>query len=278
MKKVDLNIQNNKNHYDEIYSRISFKEHQILYKNFDQEFKRRKNTHLMWNVLFNNLGDVSNKKILEIGAGDCLVSLALSLLGANVYVNDISHHTSIIANNLNDMYLKSGGIFSVSENLLDLNNSQKFDIIIGMAIIHHLDEELEFDIIKTLLGTLKENGKIVFIEPQDNSKFFRFIKNLFPSGGRPSILNYSSFRYYKLNIDPHPLRDNSSEHYIGQAKHHGCSITIVHLGLFYTFSNFFKRRKSFLLKLDNKYNSNYLYKFISKKFGRTQLIILQKLK
>ena len=268
------NEQVNLMFYNKTYENVNFGKHQILYENFDTEFLRLKQTHASWNKIFNKnlITDFNDKFILEVGAGDCYHALAFSLLGAKVFINDISPKTREIVKFINIKFKLRNPMIVVEEDLKQIQINQKFDIIIGIAFIHHLDEELEERIIQTLRPLLKEKGKMYFFEPISNSVILKLMKDLFPSRDRPSILFYKRFKSYRQNLDPHPVRDNSSKHYIKMAKKTQLNPEIYCYGLLYNLVSLFPSRKKFLLESDNQIEKLIFFKWVINKFGRNAII------
>jgi 2-polyprenyl-3-methyl-5-hydroxy-6-metoxy-1,4-benzoquinol methylase len=122
------------------------------------------------------LGDVKNKRILDVGCGLGALSFYLAKKGANVTGIDLSK-TSIDACK-NEAKLKGMTInFRVMNAQIPDFEDKSFDMIVGSRVIHHLPNlELFFKECKRLL---KKNGYIVFIEPlkkniivELNRKFF----------------------------------------------------------------------------------------------------------
>ena len=137
---------------------------------------------------FESMGDLRDKKVLEIGCGDGRNILKFNKSGAIYAGIDISGmriakaRKVIIDNNLEGR----ANAFKMNAEKIDFLNGS-FDVIYGEAIIHHLDINTSMIEIKRLL---KENGIAIFLEPRgDNPIINRFRKKT------PSI----------RTIDEHPL-------------------------------------------------------------------------
>jgi 2-polyprenyl-3-methyl-5-hydroxy-6-metoxy-1,4-benzoquinol methylase len=272
------NIINNKKFYDDYYENVSLEPHLKLINNFNSEFLRLKSVHLGWHMLFSKLVDLNNKNVLEIGAGDCHYAIGLSNKGAQVSVNDISVRTREIAEKLNEL---SDGRLSLkieNEDILKNKFSIDFDLIIGVAIIHHLEEDLELQIIEKLTNNLISNGRMIFIEPLENSMFLKFFKNLFPSENRPSILRYNAFKNYRKNFDPHPIRDNSSKHYLDIARKLGLKCEIEHYGFIYQFVKFFPSKKAKFIEYEIFIRKFYIGRMLNYHLGQAQIVEFRKVK
>ncbi len=58
--------------------------------------------------------------------------------------------------------------------------SDAYDIVLGLAILHHLSELDVLLALQESCTVLKPGGIAIFLEPVENSKLFDFIQNLFP--------------------------------------------------------------------------------------------------
>lgn len=136
-------------------------------RGYNQGFKPGKTltirTERRCNWMVNQMDSSLNKDILEIGCGTGELSSILArttkhqILGTDICTSFIDQANF----NYNTPNLK----FQV----LDFNNPQqlggkKFDYILGNGILHHLYTSLDNSLI-ALRNLLKDNGKIIFIEP-----------------------------------------------------------------------------------------------------------------
>jgi len=269
------NEQINLEFYNNAYENVNFNKHQKLYENFDAELLRLKHTHASWNKIFSKslITDYNGKFILEVGAGDCYHALAFALLGAKVFVNDISPRTREIVKYINEKFQLCNPLMVVHEDLKEVKIDQKFDIIIGIAFIHHLEEELEKQIIQILRPMLGEQGKMYFFEPVTNSILLKFMKNIFPSRERPSFISYRRFKFFRNNLDPHPVRNNSSKHYLNMGKMTKLTTEIYCYGLFYNLVKFAPSKKKLFLQIDNLIEKMVLFRWTLNKFARNAIIV-----
>jgi hypothetical protein len=104
-----------------------------------------------------------------------------------------------------------------------------FDFVIGKAFLHHLTHELETEFLARSALLLKSDGEARFFEPATNSQKLDKLRWMVPVPGRPSILNKRVFAEWKKN-DPHPDRDNSSDHYIKSGKRFFSKVEVVPIG------------------------------------------------
>jgi 2-polyprenyl-3-methyl-5-hydroxy-6-metoxy-1,4-benzoquinol methylase len=156
-----------------------------------------------------SLGPLEGKKVIDLGCGRGELAVFLAKRGAKVTAIDVGIHLIFAAralarvNNV-DCNFSDGSITNLP---LKPNN---YDIVIGLAILHHLSRS---DVVKALEEThrvLKDDGVAVFYEPIENSKVFNFVQNLFPVGKgtpyyRPSIVQRRSWAKYLAALDDRPL-------------------------------------------------------------------------
>ncbi|MFC1668291.1 class I SAM-dependent methyltransferase [Chlamydiota bacterium] len=124
------------------------------------------------------LGDVKRKTVLDLGCGSGENTVFLYLKGAKVFAIDYSFEGIVMtqqrleANNITDNYYLSQ---MNAEELAFKDNS--FDIVLGNAILHHLDIKIARD---ELFRILKKGGKIILREPYVDSRILRCIRKLVP--------------------------------------------------------------------------------------------------
>lgn len=120
-------------------------------------------------------GDLSGKRMLDVGAGSGKSSLLLASLGAKVTVLDISD-TAI--NNLNDYIAKNNiaNINAFTYDGIDIDSLGQFDFIFGEMILHHIEPFDEF--VDSLYNALDKNGKAFFYENSSRSKLLMTARKL----------------------------------------------------------------------------------------------------
>lgn len=122
------------------------------------------------------LGDVKNKKILDVGCGSGDLSFYLAQKGAIVTGIDLSKNSIEVCKDEAKLRGLNIDFREMNAQIPDFEN-KSFDIIVGSRVIHHLPNlELFFKECKRIL---KYKGYIVFIEPlkkniivELNRKFF----------------------------------------------------------------------------------------------------------
>ena len=120
--------------------------------------------------------NLSKKVVLDFGCGKGLDSLKLLKAGATVYGIDIAENyiNETIQLAKNNGFLEKNFNFKVMDAHKLEFEENKFDLVIGNGILHHLDKIVA---IKSIYKVLKPGGRLVFKEPlADNPllKIFRF--------------------------------------------------------------------------------------------------------
>ena len=135
-------------------------------------------TYEIFKELKVGLGDLSDKVVLEIGCGTGWITAELASAGAHVIACDISPEAIARTKAL----LHRHGLSSRCELLtgpvetLKLN-AQSVDIVVGFAILHHLDLEQTLD---RVIGLLKPGGKLVAAEPLATNPLIEGYRRLTP--------------------------------------------------------------------------------------------------
>jgi SAM-dependent methyltransferase len=124
------------------------------------------------------LGDVAGRTVLDFGCGRGENSLLLARRGARVIGVDISESLLRIATRrLHVNGLGNSARFIVgSAHDLPLGE-QSVDIVLGIAILHHLDLRATA---REIHRVLKPGGRAIFKEPVRDSAAVRFIRTLIP--------------------------------------------------------------------------------------------------
>ncbi|MBC8179695.1 class I SAM-dependent methyltransferase [candidate division KSB1 bacterium] len=123
------------------------------------------------------VGDLQGKKILDLGCGIGWASVDYAMKGASVIGLDISmeliKRAKLLVRNKN---LKSK-IYFVQGSGEYLPFKKKFDLVTGVAILHHLDFKRT---VQTLKKTLRANGRCIFMEPLDHNPAIKLFRLLTP--------------------------------------------------------------------------------------------------
>jgi 2-polyprenyl-3-methyl-5-hydroxy-6-metoxy-1,4-benzoquinol methylase len=160
--------------------------------------------------IMKSLNSLKGKKLLELGCGRGDLSVFLAKQGAKVTGVDAGENLIVAATLLAEVN-QANCEFQVA-NITDLPfEADTYDMVLGIAILHHLSQS---DLNKALQETYKvltENGVAFFVEPVEDSKVFNFIQNIFPrqkKGSRyhrPSILQRKAWKEYVEKLDDRAL-------------------------------------------------------------------------
>jgi ubiquinone/menaquinone biosynthesis C-methylase UbiE len=145
------------------------------------------------------LGDVRGKAVLDLGCGTGENTVLLARRGAEVHSLDISDSLvelakkRLVANNI-----RGGVSFHVGSAHEMPFPDNSFDVVFGMAILHHLDLELTS---REVWRVLRPGGYAIFKEPLRNSRILAFFRKLVP------------WQHPDLSPFERPLRDDELRHF-----------------------------------------------------------------
>ncbi len=111
-----------------------------------------KTRYKKWDCVINFLKDIkTSDKVLELGCGN----------GKNIYdIKDQALGVDICPELCN--ICKEKGITVIESDILNFNIDQKFDYILCIAVIHHLNKQDDrIKLIRKIKSLLKENGKAI---------------------------------------------------------------------------------------------------------------------
>ncbi|MAR65386.1 MAG: hypothetical protein CMB83_05645 [Flammeovirgaceae bacterium] len=126
--------------------------------------------------LYNNSKSL---KVLDYGCGKGMDSLKLLKSGAKTYGIDISENyiqSSIKLAKKNNFNSDQFNFQVMDAHDLKFE-SNTFDLVIGKAILHHLDVDLA---LKSIYKVLKPKGRAIFIEPLADNPFLKIFRMLTP--------------------------------------------------------------------------------------------------
>lgn len=125
--------------------------------------------------IFELLGDLEGKDLLECGCGFGIWSVALAQRGARVWAFDISEKS--VAETTSRAYEANVGHI-VKAQIVDFHNlpygDEAFDLMFGSMILHHVDAHVAGG---ELSRVLKVGGKAVFHENSDNNPLLMFLRD-----------------------------------------------------------------------------------------------------
>lgn len=129
---------------------------------------------------FRVLGDLSGRRVLDVGCGDGANAVLLAKLGANVTGIDVSPKAIQLAQRRAEINGVAERTSFVCQPLEQANLATgSFDVIWGDAILHHLIGELDA-VIAQLVKWTKPGGTILFSEPVNFSPMLRRLRFMIP--------------------------------------------------------------------------------------------------
>ncbi|HDR3886464.1 TPA: class I SAM-dependent methyltransferase [Bacillus cereus] len=117
-----------------------------------------RNAHISWQETINNIVDVQNKQVIDIGCGGGIYTKELALMGAkNVVGLDFSKEILQAAKENCNAFPNISFIHGDAHNIPYPNES--FDLVISRAVIHHLQDVPTF--IREASRILKKDGILI---------------------------------------------------------------------------------------------------------------------
>ena len=138
-----------------------------------------------------------SKSIMEIGCGAGLKAYFLAKKsGMKVLATDIDPEEISLAKR--DYQLPNLKFMVVDSTELDRTEVSSFDYIVGNGILHHLYHHID-SALTNMLRILKDNGKIIFIEPNIYNPFVHYIFS-YPTGRKMAHLDPDEMAFSKSFI------------------------------------------------------------------------------
>ena len=157
-------------------SEIEF--HEKKYKSQKQTIYDCGFTDLIFRDMMNMVGDLNGKIVLDFGCGTGWLTKILLEKGAKVYAFDISPEAVKLtiqeAKSINKEGMLTAQIMP-AESLIYPDNH--FDLVVGIAILHHLDVRMAAEEIHRVL---KPGGNSFFMEPLNNNPLINIYRKLTP--------------------------------------------------------------------------------------------------
>jgi len=100
------------------------------------------------------------ENILDIGCGPA--SMLAYLPEANYYGFDISES---YIDKAREIYGDKGNFFAKELTREDIDKLPKFDVVLMSGVLHHMDDEVAFQVIKLAHMALKPEGRLVTVDP-----------------------------------------------------------------------------------------------------------------
>jgi len=163
-----------KQFFDEMAMRCSRRAEQI---NLDQPLEH------MPALIFEKLGSLEGKRVLDIGAGTGEYSVHFARRGASVVAVDLSPEMCAIARSSAEKHCVAGRV-EIRQGTLETVGllPESFDGIFGNAILHHLNLDRD---VPCLVSLLKKGGFFVFAEPLRHNPVANLYRYLTPHWHTP---------------------------------------------------------------------------------------------
>lgn len=135
-------------------------------------------TSIIFNGLLSKIGDLEGKKVVDFGCGGGWLTKKLAGKGAEVWAFDISNEavnktkTMVESQNLQHRV----HVEQMPAEALNYD-SNMFDLIVGNAILHHLDLVTS---LKEIKRVLKQGGKACFLEPLGHNLLLNLYRRITP--------------------------------------------------------------------------------------------------
>lgn len=125
------------------------------------------------------MGDLTGKKVLDLGAGDGWNTLRMLSNGACVYAIDISPESIRHIEQCASDYIAQGSCHCYVMDATHMHfEDNSFDIVVGYGILHHI---LNYEqTIPEILRVLKPDGRAYFVEPLGINPFINLYRRLTP--------------------------------------------------------------------------------------------------
>lgn len=135
-------------------------------------------TSIIFNSLMNNLGNLEGKKVVDFGCGGGWLTKKLAGKGAEVWAFDISDEavkkTKTMVERLNLQHRVH--VDQMPAETLNYD-SNIFDVIVGNAILHHVNLAAS---LKEIKRVLKKGGKAYFMEPLGHNLILNLYRRMTP--------------------------------------------------------------------------------------------------
>lgn len=137
--------------------------------------------------VLSQLGDLKDKRILDIGCGQGDTSVFLALQGARVCAIDVADKMVELTEALAQVHKVDDRVEGQAVRVEDMKYPDEyFDLIFADGVLHHLDMPLA---VPNLVRVMKKGGRGIFLEPQKGSIFSEiyrhFAKDLRTPDERP---------------------------------------------------------------------------------------------
>ncbi len=156
-------------------------------KNFhDRKLSKQKNLSYydmgfskpIFDQMMGNIGNIKGKNVLEFGCGEGWFTEKLADMGAEVWAFDLSKEA---VKKTKERFSNHSAQKRVHVDQMPGENlsydSEQFDIVVGLAILHHLELEASM---KEIRRILKNGGRAFFMEPLGHNLFLNLYRKMTP--------------------------------------------------------------------------------------------------
>jgi SAM-dependent methyltransferase len=156
------------------------------------------------------IGPVGGVRVLELGCGYGNLSVYLAKQGARVTGVDIGASLVAAARRLAEINGVPAEFERVDIKSLPFESGSA-DVVVGLAVLHHLSEPDLASALAEAHRVLRPGGRALFTEPVEDSPAFDFLQNLVPAGTRgdpqyrPSRLRRREWAAYAATEDQRHL-------------------------------------------------------------------------
>lgn len=164
-------------------------------------------------VMFALLQPLDGKEVLDYACGHGANACLLAACGARVTAFDLSPAAIERARRRAELHGLADRIhFDVRAAGETGYPSDRFDVVVGSAVLHHLHMALP-EVCKEIVRVLRPGGTAYFIEPVANNAFLRFLRPLVPVA-RHATENERQLRYQDLEPLRHHLGPLVLHHFL----------------------------------------------------------------
>ena len=110
----------------------------------------------------NYIGDVSGLNILDLGCGPC--NILKHIHSENLYVG-IDYNSNYIESAKRPWGGEGRQFLCIDLNSYSQQAAQKFDMVLMMGVMHHLNDEEVENCLKSIKRLLADNGRFISLDP-----------------------------------------------------------------------------------------------------------------
>lgn len=138
---------------------------------------------LIVNIFEKEIGDLTGKKIIEVGCGTGTTSIWLSKLGANISLLDISLNSIKLSKSLFQHKKRKASSFNASMFELPLKEKQ-YDVVWNTGVLEHFERNDQKRALLEMKRICKPGGVIITINPSEKSLIYKRAKEYALKKGR----------------------------------------------------------------------------------------------